>query len=79
MNNFHRDILILLKDQRSQQAIEQEIESLNGILLTTESQEQFCTAHELVTRNRITSKSTKILRSIRYSQMKPFQFLICKN
>jgi len=80
MNNPHRDILILVKDQKmDKRAIEQEIENLNTILLSTESPAQFCTTHELVNRNRITSQVKKILNAIRYTKLKPFRFLICKN
>lgn len=80
MYNSSRDILVLLRDESmNKQAIEQEIEILNKILLPTESTEQFCLTHELIDRNRITCKEKKILRAIRYSQLKPFRFLICKN
>ena len=80
MGNPNRNLLVLLRDQfMSRQAIEQEVESINVILLQTESLQQFCIAHELVDRNRITSKSKKILMAIRISELKPFRFLICKN
>ena len=80
MKNSNRDLLVLLKTQfMSQQEIEQEVECLNDILLIAESDEHFCTAHELVTRNYITSSKRKILKAIRYSELKPFRFLINKN
>ena len=80
MGNPNRNLLVLLRNQfMSRQAIEQEVESINVILLQTESLQQFCIAHELVDRNRITSKSKKILMTIRISELKPFRFLICKN
>ena len=63
----------------SEQAIEHEVECLNEILLQTESSENFCRAHELVDRNRITSKTKKILFAIKFDLLKPFRFLICKN
>jgi hypothetical protein len=76
----NRDLLVLLKNEfMSQRAIDHEVECLNHILQAAESNEQFCIAHELVDRNRITSKSKKILKAIRYSELKPFQFLINKN
>jgi hypothetical protein len=76
----NRDLLVLLKNEfMSQQAIEQEVECLNHLLLIAESSEQFCRAHELVDRNKITSKSKKILAAIRYTELKPFRFLINKN
>jgi hypothetical protein len=76
----NRDLLVLLKNEfMSQQAIDHEVECLNDILLIAESDEQFCVAHELVNRNRITSNRARILKAIRYSELKPFRFLINKN
>ena len=76
----NRDLLVLLKNEfASQQAIEQEVETINDLLMQTESPERFCAAHELVIRNRITTKSKKILRAIRYTELKPFYFLINRN
>lgn len=75
-----RDLLVLLKNEfMSQRALDHEVECLNDILRTAESDEQFCVAHELVNRNRITVKPKKILRAIRYSELKAFRFLINKN
>ena len=76
----NRDLLVLLKNEfMSQQAIDHEVECLHDILLIAESDEQFCVAHELVNRNSITSHRSKILKAIRYSELKPFRFLINKN
>ncbi|MEO5563064.1 MAG: hypothetical protein ABIR18_06500 [Chitinophagaceae bacterium] len=75
-----RDLLVLLKNEfMSQSALDQEVECLNDILRTAESTEQFCIAHELVDRNRITSKPKKILKAVRYVELKAFRFLINKN
>jgi hypothetical protein len=75
-----RDLLVLLKNEfMSQQAIDHEVECLNDILRTAESDEQFCIAHELVNRNSITSSSRKILKEIRRIELRPFRFLINKN
>ena len=75
-----RDLLVLLRNElASEQAIEQELRSINHILMRAESPEHFCIAHELVTRHRITSSSKKILQAIRFIELKPFQFLINKN
>ena len=80
MKNPNRDLLVLLKNEFvSQQAIQHEVECINHILVQAESFEHFCQAHELVERNRITSKPKKILRAIRFSELKPFRFLINKN
>ena len=76
----NRDLLVLLKSEfMSQRAIEQEVECINDMLRTTESDEQFCIAHELVDRNRITSNAKKILKAIRFTELKQFRFLINKN
>ncbi|MBC7947511.1 MAG: hypothetical protein H7Y42_06500 [Chitinophagaceae bacterium] len=76
----NRDLLVLLRNEfASQQAIENEVECINHILVQAEAADRFCQAHELVDRNRITSKSRKILRAIRVSELKPFCFLINKN
>jgi hypothetical protein len=75
-----RDLLVMLKSEyMSQHEIEQQVEYLNYILYRAESNEQFCIAHELVTRHRITSKPRKILKAISHYELKPFQFLINKN
>lgn len=80
MISSNRNLLVLFNNGlRDEKAIEQEVEFLNKILLHTESSEQFCIAHELVDRNRITSRKTKILQETRYFKMKPFRFLINKN
>ncbi len=80
MLNSNRDILVLLKNELlSEQDIEQEVEALTPILKQAESAEAFCTAHELVNRNRITSNPKKILKESRFFLMRPFRFLINKN
>ena len=80
MKRPRRDILVVVKNQfRSEQAIEQEVEWLDTILRITESNEQFCGAHELVNRNRITQKPRHILKVIRFIELPPFRFLINKN
>ena len=75
-----RDLLVLLKNEfMSQQAIEQEVEQLNTILLHAEHPSELCRAHELVHRNLITQRSSKILAALRQHELKPFWFLIGKN
>ena len=76
----NRDLLVLLKSEfMSPKALELEVECLNDMLHCTESDEQFCIAHELVDRNRITSNPKKLLKAIRYTELKQFRFLINKN
>jgi hypothetical protein len=72
-------MLLAFEDVTSQRAIEQEVENINDMLAQAECPERFCMAHELVIRNRITSKPKKILRAIRCVELKPFSFLINKN
>ena len=80
MKTPNRDLLVLFKNEfASQRAIEQEVESLNHILIQAESPKQFCIAHELVTRSYITSKPKKILKAVRFAELKPFCFLVNKN
>lgn len=76
----NRDLLVLLKSEfMSQKAIEHEVECLNDMLRATECDDQFCKAHELVDRNRITCNPKRILKAIRYTELKQFRFLINKN
>jgi hypothetical protein len=80
MKNPHRNLLVLLKNEfMTEQAIEQEVDCLNEMLLVMESSERFCKAHELVDRNAITGNSKKILKAIRFAELKPFRFLLNKN
>lgn len=80
MRNPSRNLLVLIRNEfMTEQAIEQEVECLNQLLLRTESAEQFCLANELVDRNHITSKAGKILKEARHQQLRPFRFLINKN
>ena len=75
-----RDIMVIVKNEfMSQRALESEIRTINGILFKAESSIQFCIAHELVDRNHITSKSSKILKCQSKDELAPFRFLICKN
>ena len=80
MRTPHRNIIVLLNvDFMSEHNIKQEVENLNEILRTAESPEEFCIAHELIDRNRITSKPHKILKAVHLAVLKPFRFLINKN
>ena len=75
-----RDLLVLLKNEfMSRSAIEQEVEQLNSILLYAEHPTELCRAHELVHRNHITQKPSRILNALHQYELKPFWFLIGKN
>ena len=80
MKRPKRDILVVVKNhQHNEHAIEQEVEWLNEILYIAESEVHFCIAHELVDRNRITQKPTRILKAIRFCHLPAFRFLLNKN
>jgi len=80
MKPMSREILVVVKHHSmSQQAIEKEMECLNELLIAAETPQNFCTAHELVNRNCITQRKNKILKAVKYSELKPFRFLIGKN
>lgn len=76
----NRDILVASRHaSMDEQILEKEIEILHSLLQQIETPESFCRAHELVNRNRITSKPSLILKETRYHRLKPFRFLINKN
>jgi hypothetical protein len=80
MKNYDRDLLLLYKaDIYNEDLLQREVENLHQILLRVERSDVFCLAHELVTRNKITSRVRAILKATRNLRLKPFQFLINKN
>lgn len=80
MNLNNQNLLILFNTVRlDDNAIKEEIECINTILKSIDSPEQFCTAFELVDRNRITNKFDKILKESKHLKLRPFRFLINKN
>ena len=80
MKNYDRDLLLLCKSESySEDLLQREVESLHSILRDVEEKTVFCTAHEIVTRNSITSKPKAILKATAKSVLKPFYFLINKN
>ncbi|HWJ91265.1 MAG TPA: hypothetical protein VNR87_09120 [Flavisolibacter sp.] len=80
MKNYDRDLLVLYKaDMSNDDLLQREVECLHRILLQVERNDVFCLTHELVTRNRITTKAKTILKAISHFRLKPFHFLINKN
>lgn len=80
MITSNKNLFVLFKTGlEDENAIKKEVEGLAEILRFTESPEQFCTAHELVDRNRITSNHKKIQKHSRHFILKPFRFFINKN
>jgi hypothetical protein len=78
--NRERELVLLSKTAlMSEKALEKELISLEQLFLYAESETAFCQTHELVQRNRITSKKAR-LTIIFYSHLlKPFWFLMNKN
>ncbi len=74
MRPNNRDLLV-----KSEWMTDSELNSLYILLQSLETAEIFCRAHELIDRNRITSKKEKIWKESRLYQLRPFRFLINKN
>ncbi len=80
MISSNRSLLVLFKTGLlDEKAMERQVECLNKILVKTDSPENFCTAHELVDRNRVTSNKKKLLKESKHVRLRPFRFLINKN
>jgi hypothetical protein len=80
MKNRNRDLLVLLKTPSiSEEDFEKHIDCLHSVAMKVENDDTFCTAHELVARNRITARKKRILKAAASSELKPFYFLINKN
>ena len=80
MNNRNRDLLVLLKTPSiSEEDFEKHIDCLHSVAMQVENNAVFCTAHELVRRNHITSRKKRILKACAAYELKPFYFLINKN
>lgn len=80
MKNYNRDLLLLYKEEvYNDDLLQKEVECLHEILMTVESNDVFCHAHELVSRNKISQKEKSILKAITWPELKPFHFLINKN
>lgn len=78
--NRERELVLLSKTaMMSEKALEKELISLEGLFLYAESEAAFCQTHELISRNRITSKSQKLKDVFYKHQLKPFWFLLNKN
>jgi len=80
MKGFSKNLLVVFKNgYMTEQAFEQEVETITRILHITESSDQFCKVTELVDRNRISSKKRKILKEAKHFRLRPFRFLLNKN
>lgn len=74
MRPNNRDLFV-----KSEWISEKELNALYYLLQSLETPDIFCQAHELVDRNRITSKKNKIWKESRFYSLRPFRFLINKN
>ena len=82
MKTKNRDLLVLLKDDfRTEQAIENELERLNELLLRTETILNFCVANEILDFNRykVYQEYNKMVKVLNQDRLKPFQFICNKN
>jgi hypothetical protein len=82
MKNANRDLLVLLKDDNTdQQLIGAQLAQLNRLLVRLETENNFCNAHELIDVNRyeIVQKKSKMIKLLKQDKLKPFQFLLNKN
>lgn len=80
MKGFSKNLLVVFKNGfMTEQAFEQEVEIITRILHITESSDQFCKVTELVDRNSISSKKSKILKEAKHFRLRPFRFLLNKN
>lgn len=78
--NRERELVLLSKTAlMSEKALEKELISLEHLFLYAESEIAFCQTHELVLRNRITSKKAKLTIIFYDHLLKPFWFLLNKN
>ena len=78
--NRERELVLLLKTAlMSEKALEKELINLEHLFLYAESDTAFCQTHELVLRNRITSKRSKLKNVYLHHELKPFWFLVNKN
>lgn len=82
MKTPNRDLLVLVRDESlNEDAIENELEKLNQLLIDSETVDNFCTVHEIFDLNkyRIISKSATLQKLVHQDQLKAFVFLYNKN
>lgn len=80
MENAIRDIFLIVKNKfPAEEVMEQEMNSLNRILINVENPDVYCLSHEYVNRNAITQNKTLILKASYQKELNAFCFLINKN
>lgn len=80
MNERKRDIILLVKDTMFNPAVlDREVRHIHEMVGDIETDDNFCRTHELLQRNRITSKRGKIIKALQEKELKPFWFFMNKN
>lgn len=82
MKTPNRDLLVLVKDEfLNNDDMEFELEKLNQLLLSFETMDKFCVAHEILDMNKfkVVHDSNIIQRIIKQKDLKPFEFICNKN
>lgn len=78
----NRDLLVLMKDEGlDKDAMENELEQLNQLLLFFETMDNICMAHEIFDLNKykIIHRPHVIQKVINQPEVKPFVFIFNKN
>lgn len=78
----NRDMLVLVKDEFLNDAsIQLELEKINRLLVSFETSENLCAAHEVFDLNsyKKVSKKAKVQKILNTEELKPFLFIINKN
>ena len=82
MKNSNRDLLVLVRDgYADQDAIQNELQQLNRMLIRFETTENFCIAHEVfdVNKYRVITSLSRLRKFIERDEIKPFVFVFNKN
>jgi hypothetical protein len=78
----NRDMLVLVKDEfLSDDSIQHELEKINRLLVSFETSENLCAAHEVFDLNsyKKVTKIFKLQQILNTEELKPFMFIINKN
>ena len=82
MKSSNRDLLVLVKDESlSSDSIELELERIHQVLISFETTENLCRAHEVFDMNRykIIESGSKVQKIMMARELKAFVFIINKN
>lgn len=79
----NRDLLVLVKDEEAldNDAIKNELEQLNSLLLTLETMDNYCRVHEVfdMNRYRIIENGKALQKIFSQKELKSFVFISNKN